>query len=60
MQWGVKSLIYEYINEKNIYHPKGKRKFILDDKLFPIFKKKVVSKYQIYPLLESHTAKKIR
>jgi hypothetical protein len=28
--------------------------------LFPIFKKKVVSKYQIYPLLESHTAKKIR
>ncbi|XP_045795017.1 zinc finger CCCH domain-containing protein 19-like [Trifolium pratense] len=58
MQWGVKSLINEYIKEKNLYHPKDKRKFLPDDKLFPIFKKKVVPTSQIYPLLESHIAKK--
>jgi hypothetical protein len=46
------------LREKNLYHPKDKKKFTADDKLFPIFKKKVMSKSRIYPMLESHTAKK--
>jgi chromatin remodeling complex protein RSC6 len=58
IQWGIKSLICEYIKENNLYHPKDKKKFFPDDKLFPIFKKKVVRMSQIYPLLESHITKK--
>jgi chromatin remodeling complex protein RSC6 len=57
MRWGIRSLINEYIKEKNLYHPKDKKKFLPDDKLFPIFKKKVVLKSQIYSLLEFHIAK---
>ncbi|KAK2365242.1 zinc finger CCCH domain-containing protein [Trifolium repens] len=58
IQWGIKSLICEYIKENNLYHPKDKKKFFPDDKLFPIFKKKVVKMSQIYSLLESHITKK--
>ena len=58
-QWCVRSLIYEYIKEKNLYHPKDKKKFLPDEKLFPIFRKKVVSQNQIYPLLEFHFAEKL-
>jgi len=57
MRWGIKSLIVEYIKEKNLYDPKDKRRFLPDDKLFPMFKKKVVLKSQIYSLLEFHIAK---
>lgn len=55
----VKSLIYAYIKEKNLHHPTDKRKFLPDDKLFPIFRKKVMSKYQIFRLLEFHLAKEL-
>ncbi|KAK2419288.1 zinc finger CCCH domain-containing protein [Trifolium repens] len=58
IQWGIKSLICGYIKENNLYHPKDTKKFFPDDKLFPIFKKKVVKMSQIYSLLESHIAKK--
>ncbi|KAK7285886.1 hypothetical protein RJT34_20671 [Clitoria ternatea] len=58
-QWSVKSLIYEYIKVKNLLHPKDKRKFLPDEKLFPIFRKKVVPKTEIYALLEFHFAKKL-
>ncbi|XP_058740607.1 uncharacterized protein LOC131612876 [Vicia villosa] len=58
LQWGVKSLICKYIKEKNLYHSKDKRKFFTDDKLFPIFDKKVMSIDQINLLLEFHYAKK--
>ncbi|XP_061340413.1 zinc finger CCCH domain-containing protein 19 [Gastrolobium bilobum] len=58
-QWGVKSIIYEYIKEKNLHHPKYHWKFLPDEKLFPIFRKTVISKSQIYPLLEFHFAKKL-
>jgi len=58
MRRDVKSLIFEYIEEKNLYHHKDKKKFFPDDKLFPIFKKKVMSKYKIYPLLKFHIAER--
>ncbi|KAI5424002.1 hypothetical protein KIW84_030282 [Lathyrus oleraceus] len=59
LQWGVKSLICEYIKEKNLYHPKDNGKFLPDEKLFPIFNKEVTSKDQIHSLLEFHFAKKL-
>ncbi|RDX60494.1 Zinc finger CCCH domain-containing protein 19, partial [Mucuna pruriens] len=57
--WAVSSLIHEYIKENNLHHPKYKGKFLPDERLFPIFRKKVMSKCQIYPLLECHFAKKL-
>ncbi|KAL5061171.1 hypothetical protein RYX36_032775 [Vicia faba] len=58
LQWGVRSLICKYIKEKNLYHRKDEKKFSPDEKLFPIFNKEVMSKDQIYSLLEFHFAKK--
>nr|KYP42735.1 Uncharacterized protein At5g08430 family [Cajanus cajan] len=58
-QWSVTSLIHEYIKEKNLHDPKYRGKFLPDEKLFPIFRKKVVSKSQIYSLLKCHFAKKL-
>ncbi|KAL2345826.1 hypothetical protein Fmac_007111 [Flemingia macrophylla] len=58
-QSSVTSLIHEYIKEKNLHDPKYKGKFLPDEKLFPIFRKKVVSKSQIYSLLTFHFAKKL-
>ncbi|KAJ1414637.1 SWIB/MDM2 domain [Sesbania bispinosa] len=58
-QWGVKTIIYEYIKEKNLDHPSDKRKFLPDEKLYPIFRKKVMPKHQIYHKLEFHFAKKL-
>jgi len=58
MRRDIKSLMFEYITEKNLYDPKDKKKFFPDDKLFPIFKKKVMSKYKIYSLLKFHIAER--
>lgn len=58
-QWAVRTLIFEYIKKKNLYHPKDKRKFLPDQKLFPIFKKKTMSINQIYSRLEFHFAKEL-
>ncbi|TKY61342.1 Zinc finger CCCH domain-containing protein 44 [Spatholobus suberectus] len=57
--WGVTSLIHEYIKERNLRHPKDKGKFLPDERLFPIFRKKVMSKSLIYSRLEFHFAKKL-
>ncbi|CAJ1961150.1 unnamed protein product [Sphenostylis stenocarpa] len=56
-KWAVNSVIHEYIKEKNLDHHRYKGKFFPDDRLFPIFRKKVVSKKDIYSLLEFHFAK---
>ncbi|KAG2395273.1 uncharacterized protein HKW66_Vig0073510 [Vigna angularis] len=58
-KWNVNSLIHEYIKEKSLDHPRYKGKFLPDERLFPIFRKKVVSKRDIYYLLEFHIAKKM-
>ncbi|KAJ1413853.1 Zinc finger, RING/FYVE/PHD-type [Sesbania bispinosa] len=58
-QWGVRTIIYEYIKEKNLHHSSDKRKFLPDEKLYPIFRKKVMPKHQIYHKLEFHFAKKL-
>ncbi|KAL4305764.1 hypothetical protein AHAS_Ahas16G0110900 [Arachis hypogaea] len=57
-QWDIRTLVCEYIEKNNLYLSQDKRKFLLDEKLFPIFGKKVMSKNQIYPLLELHFAEK--
>ncbi|XP_052118674.1 uncharacterized protein At5g08430 [Arachis duranensis] len=57
-QWGIRTLVCEYIEKNNLYLSQDKKKFLLDEKLFPIFGKKVMSKNQIYPLLELHYAEK--
>ncbi|KAL9320408.1 hypothetical protein ACSQ67_012247 [Phaseolus vulgaris] len=58
-KWAVNSLIHEYINEKSLDHPRDKGKFLPDERLFPVFRKKVVSKRDIYYLLGFHFAKKM-
>ena len=58
-RWAVNSLIQEYINKKSLDHPRYKGKFLPDERLFPLFRKKVVSKRDIYYLLEVHFAKKM-
>lgn len=58
-QWRVSCLIHDYIKEKNLNDPKDKSKFLPDEKLFPIFRKKVMSKRHIYPLLKFHFANKL-
>jgi len=58
-KWNVNSLIHEYIKVKSLDHPRYKEKFLPDERLFPIFKKKVVSKGDIYYLLEFHIAKRM-
>ncbi|KAK7397347.1 hypothetical protein VNO78_18516 [Psophocarpus tetragonolobus] len=58
-QWDVNSIIHEYIKEKNLDHPRDKGKFFPDERLFPIFRKKVISKRCIYSLLGIHFAKEL-
>jgi len=58
-RWAVNSLIQEYINKKSLDHPRYKGKFLPDERLFPLFRKKVVSKRDIYYLLESHFHKRM-
>ncbi|QHO45570.1 uncharacterized protein At5g08430 [Arachis hypogaea] len=57
-QWGIRTLVCEYIEKNNLYLSQDKRKFLLDEMLFSIFRKKVMLKNQIYPLLEFHFAEK--
>ncbi|KAK7332831.1 hypothetical protein VNO80_29587 [Phaseolus coccineus] len=58
-KWAVNSLVHEYIKEKSLDHPRYKGKFLPDERLFPVFRKKVVSKRDIYYLLGFHFAKKM-
>lgn len=58
-QLDVTSLIRKYIVDKKLSHPTLKRKFIPDEKLIPIFKKKVVPENKIYSLLAAHFAENL-
>ncbi|XP_028770643.1 uncharacterized protein At5g08430 [Neltuma alba] len=55
-RWGVSFLIHEYIDKKQLRHPKFNKKFIPDEKLTPIFGKKAVSENKVYSLLKAHIA----
>lgn len=53
-RWRVDSIISNYIKEKQLFHPKKKKKVICDDSLYSVFRKKTLHKNQIYFLLERH------
>ncbi|KAI4338848.1 hypothetical protein MLD38_023856 [Melastoma candidum] len=50
----VHQMICEYIHKENLHHPKKKNKFLCDEKLFSIFRRKVLHRNRIYKLLQPH------
>ncbi|KAK4273586.1 hypothetical protein QN277_021960 [Acacia crassicarpa] len=59
-RWAVTYLICEYVEEKHLHHPQSEKKFIPDEKLFPIFRRKVVPESKIYSLLKPHIAENLQ
>uniref|UniRef100_A0A7N2MJ85 Uncharacterized protein n=2 Tax=Quercus lobata TaxID=97700 RepID=A0A7N2MJ85_QUELO len=53
-QYDVESIISGYIQEKNLFHPKKKRRILCDPMLYSLFRRKSVDKNQIYSLLDIH------
>lgn len=53
-QFDVESIIFDYIKDKELYHPKQKKKVQCDDRLYSIFRKKSIHRVKIYSLLEEH------
>lgn len=58
-QYDVDSIISGYIQEKNLFHPKKKKKILCDKMLYSIFRKRSLDKYKIYNLLEVHFSEKL-
>lgn len=53
-QFDVESIIFDYIKDKELYHPKQKKKVQCDDRLYSIFKKRSINRVKIYSLLDEH------
>lgn len=58
-QYDVDSIISGYIQEKNLLHPKKKKRIVCDKMLYSIFRKRSVDKNKIYNLLEVHFAEQL-
>ncbi|KAK4572430.1 hypothetical protein RGQ29_030753, partial [Quercus rubra] len=53
-QYDVESIISGYIQEKNLFHPKKKRRILCEPMLYSLFRRKSVDNNQIYSLLDIH------
>ncbi|KAK9929598.1 hypothetical protein M0R45_026692 [Rubus argutus] len=58
-QFDVESVIFDYIKDRDLYHPKQKKMVQCDERLYSIFKKKSINRENIYSLLEEHFAEKL-
>ncbi|KAL8061295.1 hypothetical protein ABFS82_02G077900 [Erythranthe guttata] len=52
----VTDIIYEYVKENKLVHPERRKMVICDEQLQSLFKKKTLSRYRIYDLLDDHFA----
>lgn len=58
-QFDVESIIFDYIKDRDLYHPKQKKMVRCDERLYSIFKKKSINRVKIYSLLKEHFAEKL-
>ncbi|KAH7685184.1 RNA polymerase I transcription factor UAF protein [Dioscorea alata] len=49
-------IVKDYIHEHNLFHPVQKKKVVLDENLYSLFRKRSLKLHKIYSLLESHFA----
>ncbi|KAL6977687.1 hypothetical protein U1Q18_026477 [Sarracenia purpurea var. burkii] len=55
-QYGVTSIINEYVNANRLSHPQKKKRILCDERLYYLFGKKTVVRIKIHDMLESHFA----
>ncbi|KAK6159671.1 hypothetical protein DH2020_003052 [Rehmannia glutinosa] len=55
-QHDVTSIVNEYVKENKLINPEKKRMIMCDARLKSLFRKRTISKYRVYDLLEDHFA----
>ncbi|KAI3445557.1 hypothetical protein Pfo_002222 [Paulownia fortunei] len=55
-QHEVTSIVNEYVKETKLFHPEKRKMIICDARLQPLFRRRTISRYRVYDLLEAHFA----